>query len=205
MRHLLLTALASTVLTSFALSADIESISSEHALAIAQKVTTALGSPSDAPFPSEVATDKAIGLKAGSAGALIIPEKKLTAETLTALSKDSAPLGQLWLHELVPFLQGEAAHPNQLRTIKLELTDRDDTVDAYFLGAAKTESGALELSVFAKDKTALVKVPLVKSGAPANTTPFALAAHRGENHTGTLEITVFGAYKAEVTLTSPAK
>jgi hypothetical protein len=197
------TIIALLALTVFATAQDIEPVPAEKIAGIADKLTAVLGSPKDAPFATETDKDKAAGLHAGKAGLLVMPEKKLTAEGLAAVSKEPVAIGQLWMHQVVPAVQNAAPTNDKLRSFTISEGDKDARVDLYYLGATKSETGALELSLFAKDKTPLVKVPLVKTDAAANTTPVALAAHKEGENTGVLVITLFGSYKADVTITKP--
>ncbi len=190
-------------LATVSLAQEIESVPQEKALAIARKLITTLGTPADAPVATDVDTDKAVSLKAGQAGLLAMPDKKLTSEALAAAGKEPLVIGQLWMHKVVPAVQKTAPSPDKLRSITVDDGDKQARAEVYFLSAAKTEAGTLELSLFSKDKTALVKVPLTKTDATASTTPLALSGAKDDDNTGTLTITVFGSYKADVTVTRP--
>ncbi len=192
-------------LTTLALAQEVEPVPAEKTLAIATKLTATLGTPGDAPLAVEVNTEKAVAIKAGPGGLLAMPDKKLTAETLAAAGKEQLPLGQLWMHKMVPEIQHAPAPASKLRTVTVNDGNDDARAEVYYLGVAKAASGGLELSLFGKDKTALVTVPLAKTDAAANATPFALDGHKDGDHSGTLVITIFGSYKADVTVTRPAE
>lgn len=200
---LLAPVLALVTLTSFALADEVEPVPEGKTLAIARLLISVLGAPTDAPLSTDVDAEKAVAIQAGQAGLLAMPDKKLTAEALSASTKDPVVLGQLWMHKVVPAVDKAAPAPEKLRTLTVHGDNEDADAEVYYLGVAKGESGALELSLFGKDKTPLVKVPLVKTDAAASATPIALNGRKDDDHTGTLVITVFGSYKADVTVTRP--
>ena len=199
----LLSILALASLSTLVIADEVEAVPADRTQNIARKVTATLGTPTDAAIAVDVDIDKAVAIKAGEAGLLATPDKKLTAEGLAAAGKEATPLGQLWMHKVVPAVQGAAPGPDKLRSVTVKGENEDAQAEVYYLGVAKSDAGALELSLFAKDKTALVKVPLVKTDAAANNTPIALNGHKDGDNTGTLVITVFGSYKADVTVTKP--
>ena len=198
------TILSLLVLATFALAQEIQQVPAEQAHKIALKVIDTLGTPADAPFAVEPDADKPVGLKGGGdTGLLAMPDKKLTPEKLSAAGKDASPLGHLWMRNVVPSVKNSAPDPATLRTVTVRDKDNEAKVELYYLGVTKTDAGALELGLYAKDKIPLVNVPLVKTDAAASTTPIEVAGHKEGENTGVLVITVFGSYKADVTVTKP--
>jgi len=190
--------------TAVAFAQEIQPVSAEQAVKIARKVTAALGSPGDVPIAVDADVEKPAGIKAGSdAGLLAIPDKKFTPETLAGTSTTVTALGQLWMRNVALAVNGTAADPAKLRTVKVNDGEKDVSVEVYHLGIAKSDAGGIELNLFAKDKEPLVRVPLVKTDAAASTTPIALDGHKEGENSGVLVITVFGSYKADVTVTKP--
>jgi hypothetical protein len=59
----------------------------------ARKVTDTLGTPSDAPFATDVDLSKPQAIRAGKVGLLIIPDKKLSLESLGATVSPSRRSG----------------------------------------------------------------------------------------------------------------
>jgi hypothetical protein len=192
------------IFTSFAVAQEIQQVPAEQAIKVAHKITSALGSPADAPFAVDADADKPSGLKAGGdAGVLAIPDKKLTAESPASAGKEILPLGQLWMRNVVPAVNNAAPDPATLRTVKVAEGDKEVTVEVYFLGITKTDSGVIELGLYSKDRQPLVKTPLVKTDTAASTTPIALDGRKEGENSGVLVISVFGSYKAEVAVTKP--
>ena len=187
-----------------ALAEDIRQMPAEQIGKIARKVTEALGSPSDAPFAVDADADKSAGIKGGGeTGLVLIPDRKLTAESVANAGKEVTPLGHLWMRNVVPAVNNASADPARLRTVNVRDGDQEAKVEVYFLGVSKTEAGALELGLYAKEREPLVKVPLVKTDASASVLPIALDGHKEGENTGVLVVTVFGSYKADVTVTKP--
>jgi hypothetical protein len=190
-------------LTTFSVAQEIEVVPAENAQRAARKITEHVGAVADAPFAMEPDTDKPAALKAGKAGLLAMPDRKLTVETLTGVGKEPKPVGQLWMHRVVPSVAGAAPDPAKLRSH--EFTDNGEAkrAELYFLSVSKDDAGALMLALTAKDKEPLIKIPLVKTDAAATTIPIALAGQKEDDNKGVLVVTVFGSYKADVIVTRP--
>ena len=192
------------VFATAAFAQEIQQVSAEQAGKIARMVTAALGSPTDAPFAVDADAGKPAGIKAsGETGLLAMPDKKLTIEIVAGAGKEITALGQLWMRNIVPAVNNAAPDAAKLRTVKVSDGDKEVPVEVYYLGITKTDAGAIELGLYTKDKTPLVKAPLVKTDAAASTTPIALDGHKEGENSGVLVITVFGSYKADVTVTKP--
>jgi hypothetical protein len=145
--------------------------------------------------------EKPAAIKAsGETGLLALPDKKLTPESVAAAGKEIVALGHLWMRNVVPAVNNSAPDSAKLRTVAVADGDKEVKVEVYYLGVTKSDGGELSLGVYAKDKEPLVKVPLVKTDATASQTPIALDGHKEGENTGVLVITVFGSYKADVTV-----
>lgn len=192
------------LISTIAVAQEIQQVSAEQAGKIARKVTEALGSPSDAPFAVNPDTEKSAGIKgSGEVGLLAIPDRRLTVETVAGAGKTTSALGQLWMRNVVPAVSNAAPDAGKLRTVTVHDGDKDAKVEVYFLGISKADGGEVELGLYAKDKEPLVKVPLVKTNAPPSAVPIALDGRKEGENTGVLVITVFGSYKADITVTKP--
>ena len=192
------------LISTFAVAQEIQPVSAEQAGKIARRVIEALGSPTDAPFAVDAVAEKSTGIKgSGEVGLLAIPDRKLTAETVAGAGKTASALGQLWMRNVVPAVSNAAPDAAKLRTVTVHDGDKDAKVEVYFLGIAKADGGDVELGLYAKDKEPLVRVPLVKTNAPASAVPIALDGRKEGENTGVLVVTVFGSYKADITVTKP--
>ncbi len=193
-----------TLITTFAVAQEIQQIPSEQIAKIAGKAIETLGSPSDAPFSVDADASKAAGIQAGGdTGLLAIPDRKLAAEAVAGAGKTVSGIAQLWMRNVVLAVNNAAADPAKLRTVTFREGDNEAKAEAYFIGVSKTDSGALELALFAKDKEPLVKVPLVKTETAASSVPIALDGRKEGENRGVLVVTIFGSYKADIAVTRP--
>ena len=192
------------LISTFAVAQEIQQVPAEQAGKIERKVTEALGSPTDAPFAVDADAEKSAGIKgSGDVGLLAIPDKKLTVEKVAGAGREASALGQLWMRNVVPAVSSTAPDAAKLRTVTVHDGDKDAKVEVYFLGISKAEGGDVDLGLYAKDKEPLVKVPLVKTNAAASAVQIALDGRKEGENTGVLVITVFGSYKADITVTKP--
>jgi hypothetical protein len=172
----------------------------------ARKVTDSLGTLADAPFATEVDVTKPQAIKAGKAGLLIIPDKKLSSEALGAAGDSITPLGQLWMLNISLGKNGEPAPSDKIRFLNVSDGDRTLQVQLYFVGAAKNPEGKLDLVVFAKDKEPLLRVPLTKaSDSASQELPIQISGRKDDDSTGTLSLHVLGQYVADLTVKRPAE
>ncbi len=187
-----------------AVAEEIQQVPAYVAAKIAQRVTASLGSPADAPFAVDPDVKKPGGVMSSWDTILIaLPDRKLTFETLAAAGKEVVAVGHLWMHQVVPFVNGAATAPEKLRSFMMPDNGKEKKVEGYYLGFAKSDAGALELSVYGKDKAPLIKVPLAKTGGAASAVPIHLDGRKAGERTGVLVITLFGIYRAEVTVIGP--
>jgi hypothetical protein len=190
-------------LTTFSIAQEIETVPLDKAQNVARKIMADASTQTDLPFAMELDVEKPAALKGGKGGLLVIPDKKLTAETLANATKESKPLGQLWMHHVVPSIAGSAPDAAKLRSHEFTENGETKRVEVYFLSINKDDAGALTLALTAKGKEPLIKVPLVKTDAAASTTPVAVTGHKEDDNSGVLVLTVFGSYKADITVTRP--
>ena len=192
------------VIGACAVAQEIQQVPSYVAAKIAQRVTASLGSPADAPFAVDPDLKKPGGVMASWETILVaLPDRKLTPDTLAAAGKEVVAVGHLWMHQVVPFVNGAATAPEKLRSFMIAGEGREQKVEGYYLGFAKSDAGVLELSVYGKDQAPLIKVPLVKTGGALSAVPIHLDGRKAGEHTGVLIITIFGNFKAEVTVIGP--
>ena len=197
------TILAATIATT--LAAEIQPIEQEAAGKIARVILSQYGAPTDAPFVTELDTEKVGGIKGGEAALIVIPDKKLTSELLAAATDKPTAIGQLWMHKVVPSINGAAADSTKLRTVKVAGDQGTKAVEVYYLSISKSPAGVLDLALTSAGKEPLVRVPLVKTDATATASPMAVTAHKESEHGGLLVLSVFGSYKADISITKAAE
>ncbi len=192
------------LVATFAVAQEIQQMPAEQIAKIARKAVELLGSPGDAPFAVDADAGKAAGIKAGGdTGLLAIPDRKFTADSVAGAGKAVSGIAQLWMRNVAPAVGGAAADPAKLRTVTFRDAENEAKVEVYFLGISKTDAGALELALYARDKEPFVKVPLVKTDAGVSAVPIALDGHKEGENSGVLVVTIFGSYKADITVMKP--
>lgn len=164
----------------------------------ARKLSESAGVLPDAPFTTEPDLEKPQGIKRGDTGMLILPDRKLTAHSLTAASQTLTPIGQLWANQVSLAKDGKVFARDQLRIVKVSEGEKRADVQLYLLGAARNEAGALELVVFGKGKEPLLRVPLTRSKGTGQELPLALSVRKNGEHTGSISVNVLGEYGAEL-------
>ncbi|MDQ3625436.1 MAG: hypothetical protein M3463_23660 [Verrucomicrobiota bacterium] len=164
----------------------------------ARKLTDSLGVLRDLPMATEPDLEKPQAIKAGGAGVLILPDRKLTAESLSGASQTSTPIGQLWTHQVSLAKDGKAVARDQLRVVSVTEKEKRADVQLYLLGAAKNDAGALELVVFGKAKEPLLRVPLVQRRGGSQELPLALSVRKNEEGSGFLSVNILGEYTVEL-------
>jgi len=187
-----------------AVAQEIQQVPTYVAVKIAQRVTSSLGNPADAPFAVDPDVKKLGGVMSSWDTVLIaLPDRKLTPDMLAAVGKEVGAVGHLWMHQVVPFVNGAATPSEKLRSFMMADNGKEKKVEGYYLGFAKSDSGTLELSVYEKDKAPLIKVPLAKTGGAASAVPIHLGGRKAGERTGVLIITLFGNCRAEVAVIGP--
>jgi hypothetical protein len=138
------------------------------------------------------------GVKAGGAGAMVLPEAKLSAEAISKAGEQVVPLGQLWLYRLAPMREGQAVPSSQLRLVTVEQDSQFATLVQCALGV-KAGANGLELQVYGKDPSRLLSVPLKKVESQSQS-PIGITAERiGDS--GKLTLKILGKYEAPLMVT----
>lgn len=150
----------------------------------------------DLPVKVDVNPDQGTGIHHDRVGALVIPEKSLTKDSLGSLGQKPAPVGQLWMRNLSPIASGKAIANNDLRLIMVSINNEDHSLPMFLLAVQKKGDGA-ELLVFAKDKKPVLTLPLEKIDLQQEL-PLDLEGKKGENDTGILLLNLFGKYQAKI-------
>ncbi len=175
-------------------------VPTDEAQRIAHKLRETIGSPSDAPFATDVDADKPHGLKSSEVGLMVLPERLLTAATLSAATTTPTPVGQLWTKDASVAVEGRALSTSLVRTVSVGDGDKTRKVELYYLGAAKNEAGELQLLVFAQDKAQpVLRVAMKKMENSTQSDPIEIDG-RKEGETGILTLHLAGAYTAEIPL-----
>lgn len=187
-----------TLITTLAFASSLlaqESVPLEEAQKIARKINEEAGAISDAALAIEPNLDAPQGIKGGEIGLIVVPDKKLSAEALGGAG--TTPIAQLWTLGLLVAKDGKAIPSSELRRVTFHGKNEDKTVQLYFLGAQKSESG-VDLVVFSKDKEPLLRVPAAKASGATQSLPIELSARKESEDSGTLTLNVLGQLKADL-------
>lgn len=172
------------------------------ATALLMDANTRLG---DLPLKLELAPEQAAGFKAGDAGALLIPDKRLKVEKAAKGDKaarkkskgEAMPVGQLWTRQLAPKDKDAALANDKLRLVKVTAKDKELELAVFTLGIEKAGKREFQLALYGKGSSPVLRVPLTaeKSKGAA---PVVMAARKTGEEAGVIELKLLGRYKAEI-------
>src|SRR5436305_4196851 len=150
------------------------------------------------PLRGPVDTEKPYAKRKDDYVALVLPARGLSAEALGRLAKDDVlPAGQLWLHSLAPVVDGKVLPTRQLQTVTITCNDQEHTVAVCCLGVRRGGKDSLELALYSKDATPLLRVPLEKTDDTQELPIEFTASLEGEGR-AVLTVNVLGRYRAKL-------
>lgn len=154
------------------------------------------------PIPSDADVKRPVAYREGEYAALIVPESKLSAETFSKIGNNVVPIGQIWLHKIVPVKNGQELPANNFQKFPITIREENYEVMLCLLGARKNPEGNLELLVYGKDKEPLLILPL-KQSETKQQMPIEADVQR-EDYSAKVTLKIAGKYQAilEVTATS---
>jgi len=153
------------------------------------------------PIPSDADVKRPVAYREGEYAALIVPESKLNPETfVNAGSKAIVPVGQIWMHKIVPTKNGEAISGDSFKTMPVTIRDETYNVMLCLLGARKKSDNTMELLIFGKDKEPLLTVPLIKTESKQDF-PIEADVQRVDNSAKVI-LKIVGKYQATFEVTS---
>jgi hypothetical protein len=192
------TLLFATLAASLAVAHAQENVPREQLLKVALAVSLDLKQMLDTPIPTDPDIKRPVAVREGDRGCMVLPESKLSMDSLAKAGKEIVPVGQLWLRKAVPQCDNHAAEPDKLRIVTVTAGDKSETAILCALGVRKSADGKLELLVYGKEKEALLRVPL-KAMSATTDNPIELSAQaQGESAVLTLEL--LGKYTASFTV-----
>ncbi|HAV63103.1 MAG TPA: hypothetical protein DCY13_12155 [Verrucomicrobiales bacterium] len=136
----------------------------------AQKVTlllnNALGDITDGPFRLELNAFKPHGVKGdGMAAAIAVPVHDLNNRIKSARPGLIVPVGQLWLHKIVPVVNDVPAAKKDLRRVMISSDGNETLVSLFHLGFRR-EGEKNRLLVYGKGDHVLLEIPLKRLEVP---------------------------------------
>jgi hypothetical protein len=175
-----------------------EVIALDQAQKIAQKLATVYTASNDQPFTVTIDVDKPAGLKGGDAGLIVLPDRKLSAETFANAGKTVTPVGQLWTYHVNLANNGISIENSKVRTLTFDDGDKAHDVQLFLLGVAKSEQGALELVVYGKGSEPILRAPLTKTSSDKQELPIELSGRKTGENSAALTLNLSGQYTADL-------
>ena len=193
-----------TLLAAVQIASGQEELARKDALRYAFLLSLDLKALQGTPIATDVDLKQPVAVRGGDHGALVLPEAKLSADAIAKAGTQVVSVGQLWLHKLAPVREGQPIPGSQLRIVEIENEGSTASAVQCALGVKGNDSGGLELLVFGKDKTPVLKVPLKKVEASQDT-PISLKAERTENDAARITLRLVGRYEATLTVAELAE
>ncbi|MFI5378412.1 MAG: hypothetical protein ACHRHE_03825 [Tepidisphaerales bacterium] len=173
-----------------------ERVPREQCLKAACQLSLDLKQLLDTPIPTDPDIKRAVAVARDEHAALVLPETKLSADTLAKAGKEPVSVGQLWLHKVLPLRDGQPVKVEELRMLNVGPADNQRTVAQCVLAVQKNADGKLELVILGKEKKPMLALPLKETAtAPAGDDPIDISAV-GQNDTGVVTLKIVGKYEA---------
>ncbi len=165
---------------------------------IARKFVATVEAFNEQPFTVEADGDKPSGVKGGEAGVIVVPDKRLSAESFAKAGKEYTPVGQFWARKVMLVTGGRPVASDKLRIATMGDGERSSEVQFFLLGMAKNEKGEPELLVFGKGKEPLFRVPLEKRSEVKQELPIEVSGRGAGEGSAVLTLNLLGRYTAEL-------
>jgi hypothetical protein len=179
--------------------AELVSIESEAAKQVAEQFSEQVQKFKKPQVKVEPDPSKANGVhKRNDAGALIVPQKDLTEEKLpdAAKSKAGAGVAFLFMHRLVPIIDGKGVSKEKMRSVTYTNKDGDKiAIHCLILAVRQVSDKDRRLYVYGTDSKPLIDVPFSKNAGPG-TQPVAVEIKEIQDQEGKLFVTLFDKYQA---------
>jgi len=195
------TLIALTLVTTLQTALAQEYLSREETLKYAFLVSLNLPQLTGTPLATDVDVKRAVAMRDGEYGAMVLPEAKLASEALTQPDHTPVAVGQLWLHRLTPLRDGWGIPAHELRLADIVHDEGTISVPQCTLAVRRAASGQLELAILGRTKAALLSVPLKPLEAKPQSQPIEMAATREAADSGQIILRLLGRYEARVPVT----
>jgi hypothetical protein len=189
--------------TAFAVRAqDIQPIPAEELAKTTALLMDANSRLGDQPLKLELAPDQAAGFKAGDAGALLIPDKRLKAEKPDKAEKkkfkgEAVPVGQLWTRGLSPKDKDAVLSNDKLRLTKITAGEKEMELAVYSLGIEHSGKREFSLAIYGKGSSPVLRVPLT-ADKNKGAAPVVMTGRKTGEESGVLQLSLLGRFKAEI-------
>ena len=184
------------VLSITSLTAGQDKLPKEDTENYAKLCVEGFGKPGDAQIETRGDATKAVAVRGEGGGAMVIPDKNLTADKLAKVGKDVVPVGQLWLRKWVPVANGRSVPPDKNRVVTVKLDGKDRPMPVLLLGIRKVGMDH-ELVVYARDTEPVLTLKLQKVEFVQEVS-IDMEWERGEKNVDKLTVTILGKYRTVV-------
>jgi hypothetical protein len=193
-------ALVALLLTGGALAQD--RIPDEEARKIAKTLVEA-GAKVKSRFKAELDSEHPFGKHKDEHAAMVLPVKNLTAQTIAKAGEELVPIGQVWMHRLVPLVEGKPAPASRLNMLTVTHNDREHTVALCWLAVRKGKDGPV-LVLLGSDNKPLLTLPLEKSDEKQEL-PIEYLATIDPDERASIVLQLGGKYKARLQVGATAE
>lgn len=131
-------------------------------------------------------------VRAGEHGAMVVPETKLSAQTLAKAGSEPVPVGELWLRKANLLRDGQPVAADRLNLVNFPR--ETSGAPLFALAVRQAKEGQLELLFYGKAKEPVLAVPLKKVEATQQY-PLELTGET-QGDQGLLTLRLVGKYEA---------
>lgn len=178
-------------------------LSRSEALQFAFAVCLDLKQMQGTPIPTDPDVKRVVAIRDEDYGGMLLPETKLSLPAIEQAGATVAPLGQLWLHKLVPLIDYQLPEPAKLRMVTVQTPEGTLTAPLCALGVRKATAGGLELLVYGQGREPLLATPL-RPISVQQENPIEIYAERSSDG-GRVTLQILGKYEATFQVTDPER
>ena len=151
------------------------------------------------PIPTDPDIKHAVGVARDEFGALVLPETRLSADTLAKVGKEPVAIAQLWCQKILPLRDGQPLNPDDLRLITAGPANAPKTVACFVMAIQKNADGKLQLLMLGKDKKPLLTLPISETADAPGEDPIDISAVV-QDETAIATVKILGKYQASFTV-----
>jgi hypothetical protein len=148
---------------------------------------------------------KASAVHKGDQVAILIPDEAFTEEKFSKVSdKEVTPLGQIWLRELTPQVDGKPVESDKLRTVTIPIGKEPLVAQLYYAGLQKNSKGEVELVVYGTGKEVLAR-PVFASHEEQGAKPVMVGMEAPEEKPMLVTVSLFGKHRVKMEVAGAGK
>lgn len=140
--------------------------------------------------------EKPYGFRAGEGGALAIPDKNLSEDTVAKATDKPVPVAQLWMRRMTLVVDEKAAPNDRLRLVTVKVNEEEHALPMFLVGASKKANGTLQLLIYGKDQKPLLSLPLEKIDGKVEA-PVEIDGKKADDTRGDVTVRLLGKYQAK--------